>query len=101
MPPTLVFCCGGECGITQIGSATAGVRHWTAVTGTPTVATARARIGATRSYRFVPTVGSSENLQKTLATPTVAVMRAYVWFDQLPDADCRIMGFVPAAGTDT
>jgi len=98
MPPTLINVCGAECGLVSIGGTTAGVRHWSTVTGTPTVLTTHP-FDSERCYRF-NAAGSPVNLTHTfaaaIASPGTQVTRFKIYFNgSLPSNDCY---FVTALG---
>lgn len=96
--PTLLFCCGAECGIAAIGAApgTGGVRHWDVVTGTAAIDAVVFRSGA-RSYKFT-SAANSAYLQKTLAATNMFVGRAYIRFNSLPTGNALISA-CPTAGS--
>lgn len=79
----LIFCCGGECGVSGTGS------HWPSVAGL-TFSTATKRSGD-RSMRLNPSVA---NAYASPSLPggggTIAVARVYVHFASLPTTDAMI-----------
>ncbi len=81
---TPTFCCGGECGVSGVGT------HWPTVSGTRSFDTTTVRSGA-RSLRVNPTVGAGEwSTVAGVFTGGVAVYRYYVNFTTLPSASTEL-----------
>src|SRR3989304_9518551 len=88
---TPVFCCGGGCGV----AASAGVVHWSGISGTGSFSTTTVRSGL-RSFRCNPSASVGYFSSANLASTTDWVVRAYVRFATLPDATSRIFALSSA-----
>src|SRR3990172_6261819 len=88
---TPVFCCGAECGV----AASAGVVHWSGISGPGSFSTTTFRSGL-RSFRCNPSASVGYFSSANLASTTDWVVRAYVRFATLPDATSRIFALSSA-----
>lgn len=92
-PANVKFCCTGDCGVNGIGTASAGVEHWSTLNSTaPTVATSPGGRG-TRAYKCTAQGFFTHTFATQIASPATLVYRHYVYFETaLPNADCAYSG---------
>jgi hypothetical protein len=94
-PVTSLFICGAECGLTTVGTLGIGLEHWSAISGTPAIATSGpSYMRSARCFRF-NVAGAAASLTHTfaaaIASPATLVARCYVYFATLPNADTGII----------
>ncbi len=77
-----VLCCGFECGLA----------HWTQTQGTTNIVTSGQRSGA-RAAQFVRSASTQVFVScATSFTGGVLVLRAWIYYDVIPDAPCGALG---------
>lgn len=95
---TPIYICGAECGLTAIGTASAGVEHLTQFGGSTSVVTSGpVPMRSKRAWYFngtsVPGSLNATVFATAIASPATAVARIYVYFNSLPSVDCDLIVF--------
>jgi len=96
-PTNAKFCCSFGCGITAVGTASAGVEHYGFISGTPTIIAApTGRTGS--ALRFTGSGYVSHTFATAIASPGTAVVRFYVRFVAFPTSNTFISYVFNATG---
>jgi hypothetical protein len=88
------FNCGAECGIDVIGTASAGVEHWSAKSGNVTVVTSPAGFDSPKCFRFegaASVAALTHTFAAAIGAPATLVGRFKVMFEVFPDAATHLL----------
>lgn len=92
--------CGAECGIVTAGLATAVDRHWSSVTGTPTIETSIVRTGS-RSFKFAAAATRPYLTTNIPASQTFGYFIGFFRTDDItPASDAIISHWVVTVGNN-